>query len=152
MICAFASFEDRWGVATLTLFARCACARHSFRQAHPEEATGLKEVLAELLLASGHREAALALNVELGKPGVLDLLADSREQLAGVRDKIAQLAALDHDGVVPLLVEERMAVPPESVVLQLRAAVRRPSDRPAPRAEQRTLPLSLGSLSGATLD
>lgn len=90
----------------------------------PEEATGLKEVLSELLLASGHREAALALNVELGKPGVLDLLADSREQLLGVRDKIAQLAALDHDGLAPLLVEERAAVPPDSVVLQLQAAAR----------------------------
>lgn len=103
----------------------------------PEEAIGLKEVLAELLLAAGHREAALALNVELGKPGVLDLLADSRGQLAGVRDKVAQLAALDHEGVVPLLVEERLAVPPEAVVLQLRSAV-----RPRPPDALTSLPIS----------
>ena len=54
----------------------------------------LKEALAELYLADGQRERALALHLELGRPGVLDFIA-RHGLLAAAKDRIPRLAAMD---------------------------------------------------------
>jgi hypothetical protein len=80
----------------------------------------LKEALALVLLADGQVASALGLLLELGAPSALPLMAHHR-LLGAVADKVAHLAAQDHDAVAPLLVEERTSVTPASVVAQLRA-------------------------------
>jgi len=81
----------------------------------------LKEALAEVLLVDGQLLAGLWLLLELGSPSALPLIEHHR-LLGAVADRVAQLAALEHCTVVPLLVEERGALPPAQVVAQLRAA------------------------------
>jgi len=81
----------------------------------------LKEALAEVLLADGQLMAGLWLLLELGSPNALPLIEHHR-LLGAVCDRVAQLAALPADSVVPLLVEERAQLPPGSVVNQLRAS------------------------------
>lgn len=81
----------------------------------------LKEALAELYLADGQRERALALHLELGRPAVLDFIA-RHGLFPAVLDKIPLLTALDPPRAVVLLVDQRETVPVDTVVEQLRAA------------------------------
>ena len=78
----------------------------------------LKEALAELYLADGQRERALALHLELGRPGVLDFIA-RHGLLAAAKDRIPYLAAMDPPRAATLLVDQRGAVPPDVVAAKL---------------------------------
>jgi len=93
-----------------------------------DAASQLKEALAEVLLADGQVTAAAVLLLELGSSSALALIAHHR-LLGAVADRVVQLAALDHEAVVALLVEERVVVPPGAVVAQLRAARNEPPAR-----------------------
>lgn len=104
------------------------------------ESPVLKEALAELYLADGQRERALALHLELGRPAVLDFIARHGLFMA-VLDKIPMLTALDPSRAVTLLVDQREAVPVDTVVEQLKAAAEKGG-----RAARETLHLYLRRL------
>ena len=103
----------------------------------------LKEALAELYLADGQRERALALHLELGRPNVLDFIA-RHGLLASAKDRIPQLAAMDPPRAAALLVSQRDAVPPDVVAAKLADAA-----KTGERGARRILHLYLRALFAA---
>ena len=109
--------------ADLAAEAEDECVTGQLRGARTGDPRLLKEALAHVLLADGQVSAAVMLLLDLGAPAALPLMAHHRLLPAVAADRqLVALAAQDHEAVAPLLVEERAAVAPATVVQQLRVS------------------------------
>ncbi|KAL6499759.1 Vacuolar protein sorting-associated protein 41 [Orobanche gracilis] len=81
----------------------------------------LKEALAELYVNDGQYEKAFSLYADLKKPDIFDFI-DKHNMHDGIREKVAQLMAIDCRRAVLLFIQYRDIISPSDVVSQLTAA------------------------------
>ncbi|KAL6575787.1 Vacuolar protein sorting-associated protein 41 [Orobanche hederae] len=81
----------------------------------------LKEALAELYVIDGQYEKAFSLYADLKKPDIFDFV-DKHNMHDGIREKVAQLMAIDCRRAISLFIQHRDIISPSDVVSQLIAA------------------------------